>query len=218
MLAAGASLLLPACRSSQQLLEPTLSLQIRKPRPTFINDIKMGSNNTRIELENTVKVDKTSVPRPLAAVPSELQCKYSSMLGVTPTQLHNRSLYDFIEEWYGVHYKMGGNDKDGIDCSAFVQKLYEDVFSTNLVRTAREQFRFCRMVFDKETLKEGDLVFFKTKGRKRITHVGVYLANNFFVHASSTQGVTISSLNERYWERYFAGAGKIPVTDSKDQP
>ncbi len=149
--------------------------------------------------------------------------KYANLLGTTPTKLHNPSLYDFIDEWYGVRYRLGGNDKSGIDCSAFVQKLYENVFSTNVVRTACEQYNSCKVLWETDTMKEGDLVFFysytysrRRKHRKsritgkHITHVGIYLANSYFVHASSSNGVVISSLRESYWAAKFAGAGVIP--------
>jgi lipoprotein Spr len=68
-------------------------------------------------------------------------------------------------------------------------------------------------VWNADSLKEGDLVFFKTRGRS-ISHVGIYLMNNFFVHASSSQGVIISSLNDEYWSRKYAGAGKVPNSQS----
>lgn len=135
--------------------------------------------------------------------------KYASILGVLPNMLCNYSLYKFIDEWYGVRYRYGGTDKDGIDCSAFVQRLYEQVFNTNLVRTAFEQFQNASLTRRIENLREGDLVFFRIHSRKRITHVGIYLMNNFFVHASLSQGVMISNLGEEYWQRFFAGAGRI---------
>ena len=90
------------------------------------------------------------------------------------------------------------------------------MFCTELVRTARDQFHSCRMIWDIDNLIEGDLVFFRTRG-KRISHVGIYLANNFFVHASSTGGVMISSLTEAYWSKRFAGAGKIPKGKGEKQ-
>jgi lipoprotein Spr len=155
------------------------------------------------------------------SVTNVLQVKYSDLLSIVPQAITNFPLYSFIDEWYGVRYRLGGNDKSGIDCSAFVQRLYENVFGMNLLRTAFEQFNSCTMAYTTDQLKEGDLVFFYTttytrrKGRvratgKRISHVGVYLANDKFVHASSTQGVTISSLKENYWAQKFAGGGQIP--------
>ena len=121
--------------------------------------------------------------------------------------LTNFSLYHFIEDWYGVKYRFGGNDKEGIDCSAFAQRLYEQVFCLDLYRSAREQFKDCELITASDSLSEGDLVFFK-RG-KRISHVGVYLHNNYFVHASTSQGVVISNLNDTYWSRYYVGAGRV---------
>ena len=131
------------------------------------------------------------------------------MLQVVPEAISNSSLYKFIDEWYGTRYRLGGTSKSGIDCSAFVMQMYTSVFGLDMLRTAAEQFHStCKMVWDKEDLKEGDLVFFKIK-TSRISHVGIYLMNRFFVHASSSQGVMISSLNDKYWQRYYAGAGRV---------
>ncbi len=137
-----------------------------------------------------------------------LQYKYAEKLDLRPLEIRNLALYGFIDYWYGVRYKYGGEDEEGIDCSAFVQRLYSQVFCTDLLRTAIQQFRHCRLEMNPDSLKEGDLVFFRTKGR-RISHVGIYLRNGYFVHASYSQGVTISSLRSRYWSRIFAGAGQI---------
>ena len=131
------------------------------------------------------------------------------MLGVLPQMITNDLLYSFIDEWYGTHYRLGGTDKRGIDCSAFVQRLYARVFNVNLFRTAAEQFKLCEAIYNKQEIKEGDLVFFSIHS-KRITHVGIYLANDCFVHASSSKGVMISKLTDTYWRKYFAGAGRVP--------
>jgi len=125
-----------------------------------------------------------------------------------PSSICNTNLYQYIDEWYGVRYHLGGTNKNGIDCSAFVQQLYEHVFGTNLLRTAVEQFANTDFVKKATELKEGDLVFFHIHSR-HITHVGIYLANNFFIHASRSQGVTISNLNDSYWRKYYAGASKM---------
>lgn len=139
---------------------------------------------------------------------NHLQYKYAEKLGIEPLEIRNLALYGFIDYWYGVRYKYGGEDEDGIDCSAFVQRLYAQVFCTDLLRTALQQFRNCRLELNPDSLREGDLVFFRTKGR-RISHVGIYLSNGYFVHASYSNGVTISSLRNRYWSRIFAGAGQV---------
>lgn len=117
-------------------------------------------------------------------------------------------LYGFIEDWYGTPYRMGGTTKKSIDCSAFTRQLFSDVYGKSLDRTAAMQFMMTRRIFDKEDLKEGDLVFFSIK-TKRISHVGVYLGGGKFVHASSSRGVIISELNQDYWARYYSGGGRL---------
>ncbi len=194
---AGLSIVLSSCHSSQELIEPQLSLKHLEKR--------------QIEEVNLVTVQDQAISRKYNGdwrVASTIQQKYAAILGVLPQTIKNFTLYNFVEEWYGVRYRMGGDSKSGIDCSAFVRRLYENVFCTNLVRTAFEQFNTCQFVKSLDSVKEGDLVFFKTKGN-RITHVGIYLMNDYFVHASSTRGVMISSLNEAYWVRRYAGAGII---------
>ncbi len=213
-----AMLLLTSCSTNQSLTsflgdEDATYASSNKPR--FINDISMGtSNNSDISIHNGITmnpVDRVKDKEAAKINPTEgntLQKKYASMLGVLPNMLHNFSLYQFIDEWYGVRYRYGGTDKSGIDCSAFVQRLYEQVFGTDVVRTAFEQFQSVDLMKNINNLREGDLVFFRIH-RKRISHVGIYLVNNFFVHASLSQGVMISNLNEDYWQRFFAGAGRV---------
>lgn len=137
---------------------------------------------------------------------SPLQFKYAIKLDVPVEKLQNKNLYTIIEDWWGTPYRMGGTSLKGIDCSAFVQTLMLGVFSLSLPRTAREQYVLSESVsmFD---LKEGDLVFFNTRGG--VSHVGVYLQNNKFVHASTSGGVMISDLNDNYWGRKLIGAGRV---------
>jgi cell wall-associated NlpC family hydrolase len=143
----------------------------------------------------------------------DIRKKYAGILGVRPKDLDNAALYKFIDRWYGTNYRLGGCDISGIDCSGFVQKLYSEVYGIDIVRTAIDQFGSCKRIKRYKNAKEGDLVFFRVHSRKKITHVGIYLANDYFVHASRSQGVIISNLNEEYWQRYFAGAGRIPKAD-----
>lgn len=134
------------------------------------------------------------------------QFKYAFRLDVPVELLSNRYLYDFIDDWWKTPYRLGGTTKKGIDCSAFVQGLMLSVFGFTLPRTAREQKDATTRVTDEE-LKEGDLVFFNT--RRGVSHVGVYLHNNRFVHASTSGGVMISSLAEAYWNRRYLGGGRL---------
>jgi lipoprotein Spr len=112
----------------------------------------------------------------------------------------------------GTRYRLGGSGKDGIDCSAFMQILFAGLYGITIPRTAREQYDFSKRISRTE-LKEGDLVFFNTIGG--VSHVGMYLQNNKFVHAS-TGGVTISDLYDEYWSRKFIAVGRVeqPQTQS----
>ena len=198
------SFFLASCQSSQQLMQPVAAGKEAIKKETIATIPVADTLQTPADIIAVNSVKKRGF---LGAASKMIQVKYSSMLGVVPDAIGNFPLYSFIDDWYGTRYRLGGNDKHGIDCSAFVQRLYENVFCTSLVRTAMEQFSSCRMVFNTDSLKEGDLVFFKRGSR--ISHVGIYLVNNFFVHASSSRGVMISSLGDDYWSRLYAGAGKI---------
>ena len=101
----------------------------------------------------------------------------------------------------GVPYRLGGSTFRGIDCSAFVKKIYQ-IFSVDLPRTAREQLHFGKGI-EKKELEEGDLVFFSTR-RANGTHVGIYIGNNQFVHASSVKReVKIDNLDTPYYNKRF---------------
>jgi len=204
---AAATIFLYSCSSIRHTTDSGVSLKNNR-NPKFLDSLTLsGNNSSSISLTNSNRNNGNAGYNP--SIANTLQVKYAEMLRVVPQAITNFSLYAFIDEWYGVRYHFGGTDKSGIDCSAFVQRLYEQVFKTSLVRTAFEQFNFCRLVWDTTTLKEGDLVFFRIHS-SRISHVGIYLMNNFFVHASSSHGVMISSLNDGYWQRYYAGAGEVP--------
>ena len=135
-----------------------------------------------------------------------LQLKYSILLDTEVEQVQNLPLFEKIEEWWGTRYRYGGTTKNGIDCSAFVQIMFSSVLGIALPRTAREQYGATRRMQEDEELMEGDLVFFNTTGG--VSHVGIYLQNNKFVHAATSGGVMISDLDESYWAKRFLGAGR----------
>lgn len=137
---------------------------------------------------------------------SALQFKYAQLLNTEVETVSNYSLYQFIDEWWATRYRYGGRTREGIDCSAFAGTLLNTVYGINTPRTAREQYATCERL-EREQLKEGDLVFFNTRGG--ISHVGVYLGNGFFTHASVGNGVTISSLDEKYYSKRFIGGGRL---------
>ena len=137
---------------------------------------------------------------------SHLQFKYAMMLNVDVESLKNISLLGFIENWFGTRYRFGGTTKKGVDCSALTGSLLLAVYGFAMPRTAHEQYDATEHI-EKDSLKEGDLVFFNTRGG--VSHVGLYLENNYFVHASSSQGVTISNLDDHYYSKRFICGGRI---------
>lgn len=110
-------------------------------------------------------------------------------------------LYDQYRQWYGTPYRYGGLSKRGIDCSGLVYTIFKHKFDYELPRTAAEQARLGYSV-PRDAIATGDLVFFRT-GKKN-HHVGIYLENGKFLHASTSDGVMLSNLNEHYWSaRYW---------------
>ncbi len=117
----------------------------------------------------------------------------------------------FAKKLMHLPYRFGGNGPFGIDCSAYVQKVYS-LIGLDLPRSAREQFRLGEEI-EKEDLAVGDLVFFRTYASFP-SHVGIYLGNNLFIHASSkTKRVTIDSLETPYYLKRFIGARKLIIEE-----
>lgn len=136
--------------------------------------------------------------------------RYAILLDIEVEQLSNKKLVEYIHQWWAVPYRIGGSTMNGIDCSNFVRGLTNYTYGLELPRTSREQAAYCKEI-QREELKEGDLVFFNT-GRG-ISHVGMYMANNKFVHASTSMGVVISSLDEPYWNRRYVKSGRMEISN-----
>lgn len=138
---------------------------------------------------------------------NKLKKEYSVKLGVSESDIKNAKLYQFINEWYGVPYKYSGKDKSGIDCSGLASILYLQVYKKIISSNTNALVDEVKKIKESD-LREGDLVFFVTFGKK-ISHVGVYLQNNKFVHASSKKGVMISDLNEPYFKKTYVSSGRV---------
>lgn len=150
-----------------------------------------------------------------------LQLKYAELLGVSPERINSEKLYEFVDEWMGTPYLMGGNNKNGIDCSSFTLSLFGEVYGHfNIGRTAKQQLKEAvnrnRAFGDPQHLEEGDLVFFGNPGENNynINHVGVYLGNGKFINStarrgpSGISGVKISDLKEPFWQQRVRGFGR----------
>lgn len=155
--------------------------------------LKIGMDEEAEELGDAEEV-------PLAEGEKEEQ-EASTRLGKWNNQEERNLFVRVVKTFLGVPYRLGGSTLKGIDCSAFVKKIYE-IFNIHLPRTTREQFCIGKWI-EKDKLEEGDLVFFKTR-RVTNAHVGIYIGENKFVHASSrNKEVKVDNLDAPYFNSRF---------------
>ncbi|EIG9087379.1 bifunctional murein DD-endopeptidase/murein LD-carboxypeptidase [Serratia marcescens] len=115
-------------------------------------------------------------------------------------------IMDQYADWKGVRYRLGGDTKRGIDCSAFVQRTFREQFGMDLPRSTYEQEDLGKKI-QRTKLRAGDLVLFRAGSTGR--HVGIYLGNDQFVHASTSSGVMISKLTDNYWDKRYREARRV---------
>lgn len=127
------------------------------------------------------------------------QVEASVLQKSTPAFISQR-LYQQHQEWRGTPYAWGGMSKRGVDCSGFVQLTLQQQFATHIPRTTAQQSQ-TGYAIPSSDLQAGDLVFFKTSSKGR--HVGIYIENGRFLHASSSRGVMISRLDNVYWQKHY---------------
>lgn len=157
-----------------------------------------------VSLKAQTSTEKTGSPED----PDNLAKEYfSQIMGIAASATTNTKLYQFVYDWIGTPYRLGGKTKKGIDCSKFAYEVYEKVFNTSIGNNSRNIYTQVDPI-NKSELKPGDLVFFKIRSRS-ITHVGVYLGDRKFAHASTSRGVMISNLDEAYWRRYYFNGGRM---------
>lgn len=134
--------------------------------------------------------------------------KASVRLGMDIELKDNHALYNEASGWLGTPYRSGGSSKTGTDCSGLASQIYQKVYRIRLPRTSDAQFNKSNKVA-KSNLREGDLVFFTSaRSGKRVAHSGIYLKNGKFIHASSSRGVIVSSLNEEYYRKHWKAGGR----------
>jgi len=128
----------------------------------------------------------------------------------TRSNIKNNDLEQVIQKWLNVPYLFGGTDRNGIDCSALTGRIFREAYQIDLPRTAKAQMRGGHFV-RQPWLEEGDLLFFRDDRGTFQDHVGMYLGDGQFVHASSSQGVTISDLFSTYYqERLITARRYLP--------
>lgn len=137
----------------------------------------------------------------LSACSSKAPSPRQSISSTQPSAV--KKLYAQYNYWRGTPYKYGGLSLNGVDCSGFVHQAYKAVYNISLPRATEQQIRQGQPVSRAE-LKTGDLLFFKTGWKVR--HVGIYVENGRFMHASTSRGVTISNINDAYWRKNYMQA------------
>lgn len=118
-----------------------------------------------------------------------------------------KALRQEIAQWMGTPYRYGGNDHKGVDCSGFVHAVFLKVYEVKLPRTSRDMYLKTEKIKLKN-IREGDLVFFDYEG-KGVSHVGIYLDQNKYVHASVSKGVVLSDMDNEYSRKRFVGVGRV---------
>lgn len=143
-------------------------------------------------------------PRPATPSSSPAAMTVSSERGAFADV--QRQLHSAHSKWQGTPYRLGGNSRSGIDCSAFTQVVFSDFFDATLPRNTREQLQAGDGI-RRQHIQPGDLVFFRTS--RGVLHVGIAMENGEFLHASVSSGVMISNLSERYWSGRYLGARRV---------
>ncbi len=182
--------------------------------PKFLDDISVSPGSTggvvyseknkrESKKRNTNSSNVTAADRS-----SSLQVRYAALLNTDADQVRDLKVYQYIDEWYGTRYCMGGNTKTCTDCSGFVQNFFFAMYGVKLPTSSKELYGFSTRISTTK-LRQGDLLFYNTRGG--VSHVGIYLQNNKFVHASTTGGVMISDMAEPYYSKRFIGARRVSM-------
>jgi cell wall-associated NlpC family hydrolase len=157
--------------------------------------------------DNEAKIDITEIIKKINSQPTNTNSES------TVSTKRDLILMEIIK-YLDTPYKYGGSTMDGIDCSAFTQSVFKNTNLYDLNRSAREQFKQGIVIKDRSDLQFGDLVFFNTRRRVKPGHVGIYIGDNLFAHASSKTGVTISSLDYDYYSKRYMGARRLETSTS----
>lgn len=178
------------------------------PSPSVVQDddeFRFAAKVREEEMkEDDRKVDLNSVKTKLTPKIPPPSSRYNN---ITPTGINRDQVLLDVVSYLGTPYAYGGSTRNGIDCSGLTSTVYSSAINKQLPRSTRDQYQQ-GMRISKDELQFGDLVFFNTTGRTP-SHVGIYIEDDLFVHASVSYGVTISSLESSYYKKRFVGARRL---------
>jgi cell wall-associated NlpC family hydrolase len=185
---------------------------------------KEEPSNQRFSDDNDLTETTDSLSEDIDEIPEEQGIDITSVmnkislnddgadLNADNSTLKEKMLMEIIK-YLNTPYKYGGNSDDGIDCSAFTKTVYHNVLSVELNRSARGQYKQGTKIKNPGDLRFGDLVFFNTRRRIKPGHVGIYIGDNLFAHASSKNGVIVSSMEKGYYLQRFMGGRRIEAAN-----
>ena len=199
-----ASVIVTGCSSTRELTMQGTTENLEKEMS--VQGVNAYTNSSELVATNTFSV-KTSLTK------GSLESLTSSLAGSLASSDLNYSyikdeLMNKIIEYINTPYVWGGTSKSGIDCSGFVQTVMYNAFNVSLPRTSFEQSLIGDDV-STENLQFGDLLFFDTMHKGRVTHVAIYLKDGYFAHSGSHTGVAIASLNDDFYAGTFLRAKRV---------
>ena len=156
------------------------------------------------------KTDKADKKKPIAQSAHGLVSDEWARLDIKLGRKDNKKLYKELKRWLGTPYVYAAHTcGEGTDCSGLVMEVYLKVYDIKVHRNSAKMLEQNCQVIDLDDLREGDLVFFCTNGDNRVSHVGIYLKDNKFVHASSSRGVAVDDLRQNYYATHFHAAARV---------
>ena len=194
-----------------------LSLPVVSCRSTSHNTHTYRPYHERRNRSGNASVDnpteKTEKNKPIPQSGHGLVSDEWARLDIKLGRHDNKKLYKELKKWLGTPYVYAAHTcGEGTDCSGMVMEVFLEVYGIKVHRNSAKMLEENCRVIDLDDLKEGDLVFFCTNGDDRVSHVGIYLKENKFVHASSSRGVAVDDLRQNYYATHFHAAARV-ITD-----
>ncbi|MHC2990693.1 hypothetical protein OB13_03515 [Pontibacter sp. HJ8] len=159
--------------------------------------------------EDIARSLELEVPLPeVETVDSVFYEEHAKTLGLQLDYNEDKDLLETVADWLGTPYRYGKGSRKGTDCSGFVTSIYHEVYGIDLSRSSRSMFQDVTRI-KKDSVRTGDLVFFRRSPKQPIFHVGIYLKDNKFIHSATSGGVKVSSLREPFYRNYYYAAGRV---------
>lgn len=180
--------------------KPARTAQAQQPAP------QTSSEPAAVATAATTPQDTVKPPRQNSSAKAHAAINKKEVARATPKKA--TTLEGVIKPWLGTRYKLGGTSKSGIDCSGYVMVIYKELYGIALKHNAEGIYKDERgKKVSRGDLKEGDLVFFGDFWG--ISHIGIYMSGDRFTHASTSKGVMISPMNDKYWSPKYKGAKRF---------